>query len=51
MKLSPKAKEFLSKTKGDKKTRNLLMKGGRKNAEKDFNSLLKKASKPVPSSQ
>lgn len=50
MKHSKKARKFVAKRK-DKKIRKLLDKGGRKNAEKDFDLLISTASKPSPSSQ
>lgn len=46
MKHSSEGKKFLA-DKGDKKIRNLIRKGGRKGALKDFNELLRRASKPI----
>ncbi len=49
MKQSAQTKEFLKQNKGDKAIRKLLSIGGRKGARKDFDSIIKKASKPAAS--
>lgn len=46
MKHTSRAKEFVAKSK-DKKVKNILNVGGRAGAEKDFNEILRRASKPV----
>lgn len=51
MKHSKQAQQFLKQRKGDKQVRELIGKGGNKDARSLFEKILQKASKPLKSGQ